>query len=108
MAYVTIHTLPGAADELLARKQTHFDPVVQRVARGFGALFSVTAPTDDGLLIINVWEDAERVGAFAALPEMQAAQTQAQLPAPSSFQRYPGALLDVYQDVTSSSATDPV
>jgi hypothetical protein len=98
VAYVTVHTLPGSADELLARKQTHFDPVVQRVAPAFGALFSVTAPTSDGLLIINVWQDAERVAAFAALPEMQAAQATAELPPPSSFQRYPGAHLDVYQD----------
>jgi hypothetical protein len=83
MAYVTIHTLPGSAEELLTRKQTHFDPVVRRVAPAFGALFSVTAPTPDGLLIINVWEDAEHVTAFAALPEMQAAQAEAQLPPPS-------------------------
>jgi hypothetical protein len=96
VAYVTVHTLPGSADELLARKQTHFDPVVQRVAPAFGALFSVTAPTSDGLLIINVWQDADRVTAFAALPEMQAAQATAQLPPPSSFQRYAGAHLDVY------------
>jgi hypothetical protein len=96
MAYVTIHTLPGAADELLARKQVHFDPVVQRVASSFGALFSVTAPTADGLLIINVWEDAERVRAFTALPEMQAAQADAQLPPPNSFQRYPGAFVEVF------------
>jgi hypothetical protein len=98
VAYVTLHTLPGSADELLVRKQTHFDPVVQRVAPAFGAVFSVTAPTGDGLLIINVWQDAERVAAFAALPEMQAAQASVQLPPPSSFQRYPGAHLDVYQD----------
>lgn len=97
MAYVTIHTLPGSADELLARKQTHFDPVVQRVAPAYGALFSVTAPTSDGLLIINVWQDAERVAAFTALPDMQQAQATAQLPMPSSFQRYPDARLDVYQ-----------
>jgi hypothetical protein len=50
------------------------------------------------LLIINVWQDAERVAAFAALPEMQAAQATAQLPLPTSFQRYQGAQLDVYQD----------
>jgi hypothetical protein len=100
MAYVTIHTLPGSAEELLVRKQAHFDPVVRRLAPGFGALFSVTAPTDEGLLIINVWEDAERVAAFAALPELRAAQAEAQLPPPSGFQRYPGASLDVLHDRT--------
>ncbi len=96
MAYLTIHSLPGSADELLARKQAHFDPVVRRVAPGFGALFSVTAPTPDGLLIVNVWDDAERVRAFTALPDMQAAQAQAQLPPPTSFQRYPDALVEVF------------
>jgi hypothetical protein len=78
------------------RKQAHFDPVVKRVAPSFGALFSITAATADGLLIINVWEDAEPVRAFTALPEMQHAQTDAQLPPPGSFQRYPDALVDVF------------
>ena len=101
MVYVTVHTLPGSATDLLARKQAHFDPVVQRVAPEYGALFSVTAPTADGLLIVNVWEDAERVGPFTALREMQAAQAAAQLPPPSSFQRYPDATLDVYSEKLS-------
>ena len=103
MAYVTIHTLPGAADDLLARKQAHFDPVVQRVAPAYGALFSITAPTSDGLLIINVWQDAERVAAFTALPEMQAAQAKAELPMPTRFQRYTSALVDVFQTGTDPS-----
>ena len=97
MAYLTIHSLPGSAEDLLASKQAHFDPVVRRVAPGFGALFSVTAPTPDGLLVVNVWEDAERVRAFTALPEMQAAQAEAQLPPPTSFQRYPGGGRSVHR-----------
>jgi hypothetical protein len=75
---------PAERVELLARER----PVSRRL----------TAPTSDGRLIINVWQDAERVAAFAALPEMQAAQATAELPPPSSFQHYPGAHLDVYQD----------
>lgn len=110
MVYVSIHTLPGSAEELLQRKQAHFDPVVERVAPAYGALFSITAPTSDGLLIVNVWENPERVAAFAALPEMQAAQAAAQLPPPNSFQRYPGAILDVLSEqasrVSIRAATD--
>jgi hypothetical protein len=102
VAYVTIHTLPGSAPDLLARKQTHFDAVVQRVAPAYGALLSITLPTSDGLTIINVWQDAERVAAFTALPEMQAAQAAAQLPPPSSFQRYPDAILDVLSERISA------
>jgi hypothetical protein len=97
MAYVTVHTLPGDARELLARKQEHFDPVVQRIAPEYGALFSVTAPTADGLLIVNLWQDASRVAEFTAHPDIQAAQGRAQLPRPASFQRYDGASLDVFR-----------
>lgn len=96
MAYVTIHTLDGNADDLLERKQRNFDPVVRRIAPDFGGIASVTAKTDQGLLIVNVWSSAEKVPAFTKHPDLQAAQATAQLPVPSSFDRYEAAEVELF------------
>jgi hypothetical protein len=95
--YVTIHTLDGAAAELATRKSTLFDPAVREVAPTFGALASVTVKTETGLIIVNVWESAERVGAFTAHPAIQAARDAAALPMPSSFQRYEAGTFELFQ-----------
>jgi hypothetical protein len=96
MAYVTIHTLDGDADELATRKSTLFDPAVREVAPAFGAIASVTAKTDTGLTIVNVWESAEQVAAFTAHPAIQAARDAAALPMPSSFQRYEAGTFELF------------
>lgn len=96
MAYVTIHNLDGDAQELLERKQRHFDPVIRRVAPDFGCIGSVTAQTDRGLLVVNIWSSSEQVPAFTMHPEVQAAQAAAQLPPPSSFDRYEAAAIELF------------
>lgn len=96
MPYVTIHTLDGDADELATRKSTLFDPAVREVAPAFGAIASVTAKTDTGLTIVNVWESAEQVAAFTAHPAIQAARDAAALPMPSSFQRYEAGTFELF------------
>lgn len=96
MPYVTIHTLDGDADDLHARKTTHFDPAVRKVAPTFGAIASMTAKTEGGLVIVNVWESADRVAAFTAHPDIQAARDAAGLPMPSSFQRYESATFELF------------
>jgi hypothetical protein len=96
MAYTTVHTLEGDPEELLARKEQHFDPIVRRIAPEFGGILSVTARTDAGLLIVNVWEAADRVADFTAHPEVKAAQVAARLPVPSSFERYEEAKCEVF------------
>lgn len=97
MAYVTVHTLDGDPGELLSRKEKHFDPIVRRIAPEYGCIASVTTQTETGLMIVNAWESADRVPAFTAHPEVQAASSAAQLPRPSSFQRYEQASIDLFQ-----------
>lgn len=97
MAYVTVHTLDGDSSELLSRKEKHFDPIVRRIAPEYGCIASVTIQTETGLMIVNAWESADRVPAFTAHPEVQAANSTAQLPRPSSFQRYEQASIDLFQ-----------
>jgi len=96
MKYLTIHHMDGDADELLHQKQEKFDPVVNRLAGTYGALFSITAKADQGLIVINVWESAEAAAEFSRLSEIVQAQRRSGLPLPSCFERYPDAYLDVY------------
>ena len=93
MAYLTIHRLNGDPDELLRRKQTKFGPVTSRLAPDYGAIFSVTAKTEDGLLIVNLWDSPQGPVQFAQVPEVLGAQQASGLPAPSRFERYPGRCL---------------
>jgi hypothetical protein len=97
MPYVTIHTLDGDADELLARKEAEFDPAVRKIAPSYGAVASLSAKTETGLVIVNVWESAEQVAQFTAHPAIQAARKAAQLPMPSSFQRHESATFELFQ-----------
>lgn len=53
MAFLSIHTMEGDPDELLERKRQHMDPVVERLAPGFGALASVTSRTEGGIITVN-------------------------------------------------------
>jgi hypothetical protein len=97
MPYVTIHTLDGDADRLLAKKESEFDPAVRAIAPSYGAIASMSAKTDTGLVIVNVWESAEQVAEFTAHPAIQAAREAAQLPMPSSFQRHESATFELFQ-----------
>lgn len=97
MPYVTIHTLDGDADDLWARKAASFDPAVRETAPSYGAIASMCAKTETGLVIVNVWESAEQVPQFTAHPAIQAARDTAELPMPSSFQRYESATFELFQ-----------
>ena len=88
MAFLSLHTMHGDPDDLLARKCRHMDPVVERLAPGHGAILSVTTRTDDGILTVNLWETADGAMAFSKEPEALEAQRASGLPAPTTFQRY--------------------
>lgn len=101
MAYLTIHRMDGDPDDLLRRKQEDFDPVVREHAGAYEALFSVTARSEQGLVVVNVWETPEGAAAFTRLPAIQAAQGASGLPSPSAFERFPDAELEEYRHGTS-------
>jgi hypothetical protein len=61
--------MEGDPDDLLTRKRQHMDPVVQRLAPGFGAIWSVTAKTGNGIITVNLWNSPEGAMRFAQEPE---------------------------------------
>ncbi len=97
MAFLSVHTMEGDPDDLLARKRQHMDPVVQRLAPSFGAIWSVTARTDKGIITVNLWSTPEGAARFSQEPEAQQAQRESGLPRPTSFERFTDADYSVYQ-----------
>ena len=53
MAFLSIHTMEGDPEDLLARKRQHVDPVTERLAPAFGALMSITSRTKSGIRAKN-------------------------------------------------------
>jgi len=70
-------------------------------ACAYRALFSVTAPTEHGLVVVNVWESPEGAAAFRQLPPIQEAQRASVLPSPRFFERFTDAQLKEYPRGTS-------
>jgi hypothetical protein len=85
--YMTLLHFDGDAEDLLARKESHVDPVTARIAPSLGGLAHMTAKTPYGLLVINVMADVnggERTGMH---PEVAQALRDSGLPQPRS-ERY--------------------
>lgn len=97
MAYLTIHHLSGDTATLRARKQDKFDPVIRPLARKHGAILSLTAATDDGLLIVNLWTSPDGAAKLRKETDALDAQQQAQLPLPSQFDNYNDVQVDDFR-----------
>jgi len=83
MAVLSVMSIQGDADELLARLQTTIDPVAAAKAPRYGGISSTVVRTDDGIKIFNLWETDEGRHQMADDPEIQAAVREAGFPAPS-------------------------
>jgi hypothetical protein len=82
MAVVSMMRFAGDPDELRAAAQEHVDPVTKRLGEKHGMLANIVARTDDGVLVINLWENEEGRRAMAAEPEVQQAVLAAGFPPP--------------------------
>jgi hypothetical protein len=65
MAIAAVFEVPGMNAD-------HFDRILAALkeagqADPDGRLFHVAAPTDDGWLVVDVWESEEKLGAFAGV-----------------------------------------
>ena len=86
MPVVSMMKMAGNTDELLEKMQG-IDEVAQRLAPGHGGLLNIVAKTDEGILVINLWETEEGRHAMAEEPEIQQALQSAGLPRPG-FEGY--------------------
>ena len=69
---MTVIKLKGDTDTIIERMR-EMQPLMQRVGRENGAISHVSARTDDGVIIVNVWRDEAGSDAAAANPEVQEA-----------------------------------
>jgi len=82
MAVLSIMSLQGDPDELLARMEATIEPVAARKAPQFGGISSTVVRTDDGITIYNLWSDDEGRHKLAEDQEMQEALRAADFPQP--------------------------
>lgn len=86
MAVISMMRMSGDTDEL-ARKLQGIGEVGRRLAPKHGGLGTIAAKTDDGILVINLWENEEGRHAMAEEPEVKEALELAGLPMPN-FEGY--------------------
>jgi len=72
----------GDSDELYATVRDRVDPVTNRLSPKHGRLANIVVRTDDGIIVINLWETDEGRHAMAEEPEVQEAVMSAGLPRP--------------------------
>ena|SRR2546423_12884820 len=68
---LTVIRVKGDTDELLRHKSEVMDPVFESKVGEYGGLFHVTARTDDGVLIVNLWENEDGSEKAFQDPEIQ-------------------------------------
>lgn len=87
MAVVSMMKMSGNPDELVAKLREHVGPVGRELAPGHGGLGNIICKTDDGVMVINLWEHDEGRHAMAEEPAIQQAVMAAGLPQPN-FEGY--------------------
>jgi hypothetical protein len=83
MAVVSTMKLSGDPEELAAKLREHVRPVGMELAPKHGGLGTIVARTDDGIMVINLWESEEGRHAMAEEPQIQEAVKAAGLPQPA-------------------------
>jgi hypothetical protein len=69
---MTVIKIKGDTDAII-EQMSQVEPVFRRVGSEHGAVAHMSARTDDGVIIVNLWRDAEGSEAAAAHPDVQEA-----------------------------------
>src|SRR5207302_9150019 len=83
MAVLSVMSIHGTPDELLARMEATLDPVAARKAPQYAGISSTVVRTDDGIKILNLWETEEGRHRMADDPDVQNAIRASGFPEPS-------------------------
>ena len=72
----------GDPDELFAKVRDHVDPVTSRLSPKHGRIANIVARTDDGILVINLWETRRAARRWPRSPRCSRRSARAGLPRP--------------------------
>ena len=97
--FFSVHKIEGDPADLLSKKRTKMDPAIAKLAKGMGAIFSVTVVESNAIVTYNLWESQEAASKFSQLPEARNAQMASGLPKPSSFNQYATEDVFFYKDI---------
>jgi hypothetical protein len=86
MSILTIFEVHGDSDELFAMHQETIVPLAETTATENGAISSTVVKTDDGLMIVNHWENREGMEKTSA--EIRPKAAAAGLPEPTNWRDY--------------------
>lgn len=86
MSIVTIFDVHGDADQILALQDEKIDSVIRPVAEKNGGISHIAVKTDNGVMVINHWEDEE--GMERAAQEVRPQMEEAGLPTPENWRSY--------------------
>ena len=79
--------IPGDAADLAAKARETIQPVAEQRAAEYGGISSTIVKTDDGIMIVNLWENEEGRQKMAADPQVRQALSAAGFPEPA-FKAY--------------------
>jgi hypothetical protein len=86
MAILTTMEIHGDPDDLIVQHRATIDPVAQPLAEENGGISHTVVKTDEGIMILNIWETEAGMEAVAAgvRPKAEAAG----LPRPQNWRQY--------------------
>ena len=87
MAVLSMMKITGDPDELVAKMRETIQPVADQKAPEYGRISATVVKTDDGIMILNMWETEEGRHQMADDADVQLALRGAGLPAPA-FKAY--------------------
>lgn len=83
MEVLSVMSIQGDPDELVAQLQKTIEPVAARKAPLYGGISSTVVRTGDGIAIYNLWATEDGRHRMAEDPEIQEALRKAKFPAPA-------------------------
>ncbi|MGZ4430400.1 MAG: hypothetical protein ACXVYV_02015 [Gaiellales bacterium] len=94
---LSILEFEGDPDELVERHRQTTGPVGARLAKQFGGISSTVVRTDNGIMVVNLWENEEGRHQMPEHPDMIEAREKGGFPPPHA---------KAYQVVDHRSAAD--
>lgn len=86
MSILTMFEISGDPDELLAIQDEKAESLIRPLAEKNGSISSIVVKTENGIMVVNHWEDEE--GMERVAEEVRPKMIEAGMPAPQNWRQY--------------------